>query len=819
MSRNRRRAEKKPDMPVMPGASADLQQMFSDAVRHHQAGRLTEAEQLYRRILAFDSRHTDSLHLLGVIAHRKGRHAAAIKTILKGIAINPGEASYHSSLGDALRALGRLDDAVACYGQAVALKSDFAEAHHNLGLALRGLGRLDEAIDCYGRALDLRPDMPEIHHNLGLAFRAQGRRNEAVACFRRVLDVKPDSSEAHYNLGNSLADLGRQDTAVLCYGRAIVLTPGYPEAHVNLGNALLEQGRLDEAVLCYGRAIVLMPDFAEAHNNLGNVLKDQGRPEAAVVSYRTALSLKPDFAEAYYNLGLALRALGQQDAARIAYNRALDLRPDYAECRLIQAMATLPILVETTPASTAVPVAFARSLDHLIAWGHGRLATLGRAVGAGQPFYLAYRPGDHLGMLSRFGDLSASAAKAYWQDQRGSSGWDSPVRERIRIGVVSAHIRHHPVWDVVLRGIIDGLDRRRFEILVYHTRPDADEETAWARDHVDRFVPGPQPMETWLREIAADRPDILFYPEIGMDPVTYALAALRLAPIQVAGWGHPITTGLPTIDLFISGALLEGADADRHYRERLARLPGTGVSTETLAADGRPVDRQALGLPADRTVVCFALCQTPFKFDPAYDPLYARIAKAAGPCQFWLARDKKYPWASERLLRRLAAAFRSEGLDPDDHLRMMPWLPRDMFTGFLEAMDIALDCPAFSGYTTAWQAVHGGLPIVTLEGMFLRQRLAAGLLRQIGQTEGIAVTEEAYVAIATRWAQESRQPTVWAARRDAIRRAAPRADGNRAAVRAFERVLTDALRLHQAKARGATCGEAEAIDQTIGSPT
>jgi predicted O-linked N-acetylglucosamine transferase (SPINDLY family) len=114
--------------------------------------------------------------------------------------------------------------------------------------------------------------------------------------------------------------------------------------------------------------------------------------------------------------------------------------------------------------------------------------------------------------------------------------------------------------------------------------------------------------------------------------------------------------------------------------------------------------------------------------------------------------------------------------------------------GFLDDMDLYLDCPAFSGYTTAWQAVHRGLPIVTLEGKFLRQRLAAGLLRQIGMPEGITQSPEQYLETASRWSQEARDSRAWASRREALRSVAGKADANRLAVSALEQVLTEALR-------------------------
>jgi predicted O-linked N-acetylglucosamine transferase (SPINDLY family) len=355
--------------------------------------------------------------------------------------------------------------------------------------------------------------------------------------------------------------------------------------------------------------------------------------------------------------------------------------------------------------------------------------------------------------------------------------------------IVSGQVRQHPVWDVILRGIVAHVDRHLFEVFLYHTGALKDEETEWARTRVDRFVQGPKPVKAWLQEIGNDQPDILFYPEVGMDPVTCALAALRLAAVQAASWGHPITTGLPTIDIYLTGELIEGPSAEHHYREKLVRLPGTGVCTESPGPLAQPWDAQSR--PPE--VVRFAVCQQPIKFDPADDILLARIAKEVGTCEFWLASPLKLQRGAARLKNRLAAVFRDAGIDPDAHLRVVPWLPREQFLGFLDQMDVFLDCPAFSGYTTAWQALHRGTPVVTLEGDFLRQRLAAGLLRQIGITEGIVGSTKEYVETAVQFAQRCREPQTRSGWRESISAAARNADGNLAAVRSIERALIAAV--------------------------
>ena len=695
-----------------------LQQALAAALQHHRAGRLNEAEQLYRRILQTAPDHADALHLLGVLTLQTGHDK--------------------------------------------------------------------EAVELIGKAIAQNSQMPAFHNNLGNALQVQGSFEEAVASYRRALALEPDNAQTHYNLGAALKEQGKLDEAAASFRRALALKPNYFEAHNKLGNALHEQGKLEEARASYKLALAHRPDYAEARYNLGKAFQAQGKLDEAVDTYRKTFSLKPDSAEACTNLGIILAENGNPDEAATCCSRGLALEPDYAFARLGLALAAIPIFTDSVGESIGATGKFAHALDALTAWSGAHPGELGKAVGSNQPFYLAYRPQDVSSLLFRYGDLISAAAAEYWRPETGRGV--PPARDRIRIVVAASQVRqNHPVWDVVLRGLIAHLDRRRFEIVLYHTGLVVDDETAWARSRVDRFVQGPKTTKDWLDEIAQDQPDVIFYPEVGMDPTTCVLAALRLAPLQVAGWGHPVTTGLPSMDLFMSGELLDGPQADRHYREKLIRLPGTGLCTELAVHRPKPWD----GPDRQADTVRFVLCQQPIKFDPADDILFARIAKAVGSCEFWLARPKNLSWTAARLRDRMAASFRAEGLDPDAYLRVTPWLPRERFFGFLDEMDVSLDSPAFSGYTTAWQTVHSGLPIVTLEGEFLRQRLAAGLLRQIGIADTIASTRDEYVEIAVRLAQEQSEKR--AARRDAIRRAAPKANGNLTAVRAFEQALIDAL--------------------------
>jgi tetratricopeptide (TPR) repeat protein len=275
--------------------------MLEQALRHHRAGRLAEAEAIYRTVLANDARNADGLHLLGMIEHQFGHHEIAVEMIRQAIAINPKEAAFHTNLGTILQAQGQLDEAVACFERALALKPDWAEVHSNLGNVLQNQGKLEEAAACQERALSFKPDCAEAISNLGNVRQAQGKLDEAVECYQRALAIKPDYVDAHNNLGTALLTQDRIDQAVAHYERALVLNPNYAPAHNNLGNALLKQDRIDDARAYYERAIVLKPDYANAHNNLGNIFKEQGKFDDAMTHYGRAIATNPDYAEAHLN--------------------------------------------------------------------------------------------------------------------------------------------------------------------------------------------------------------------------------------------------------------------------------------------------------------------------------------------------------------------------------------------------------------------------------------------------------------------------------------------------------------------------------------
>ena len=241
-----------------------IEDLLSSALSHHQAGRLAEAEALYRQILSLDARHADSLHLLGMVAFQRGSFETAADLIGKAIAIDKRNALYHSNMGTVLHANGMADEALACYRLAVSLKPDYADAHSNLGNALAGRGEIPEAMAHFERVLELNPNHADAHTNLGAALSEQYRFAEAAAHCERAITLKPEGAEAYSNLGNALLGLEKPVDAVTCFVQAIKWKPDYLAAYFNLGNTLQELEKLDDAITIYDRALAIKADYAQA---------------------------------------------------------------------------------------------------------------------------------------------------------------------------------------------------------------------------------------------------------------------------------------------------------------------------------------------------------------------------------------------------------------------------------------------------------------------------------------------------------------------------------------------------------------------------
>jgi tetratricopeptide (TPR) repeat protein len=295
------------------------------------SGRYPEAEELGKKLVLRYPGSGLAWKVLGAALAIQGKNA--LFALQRTTQCSPGDAEAHGNLGNALRSLGRTDEAAAAHRRAIALRPDYAEAHNNLGSALRDAGDVEAAEASYRRALDLKPDFGMASGNLATMLQELGRLDEAVIQYRRALGNNARNADLHDRLGTAQHMLGDLTGSAASHGRAIELKPNFGRAHGNLADVLRELGQLDQAVVAYTNAIAFSPGEAAFHNKLGNTYLDLGRPLEAITSYQRALDLSPDSAATHSNLASALRDLGRLAESEHNYVRALELKPDSAEIR------------------------------------------------------------------------------------------------------------------------------------------------------------------------------------------------------------------------------------------------------------------------------------------------------------------------------------------------------------------------------------------------------------------------------------------------------------------------------------------------------
>ncbi len=299
------------------------QAALQEALAHHQAGRLPEAERIYERILAREPRHADALHLLGVAAHQGGEHGRAIALISQAVEAVPDNALFLNNLGEAHRALGEGEQAAACYRRCLSIDARNAAANNNLGLVHAAENRLEAAEASFRGALALTPDDPEVHANLGGVLALSRQVADAIACFQRAVALDPGLAPVHVRLGGLLLEKRRPLEADESFRRALALQPGDADAHVGLARALLEQHRFDEAEAAARAALLIAPEHNSAPLWLGYVLFHQGRytqaSDAFLAPVRRLRTLGSRVDDSHATFTQTSRTKLQQDIEQLQY--------------------------------------------------------------------------------------------------------------------------------------------------------------------------------------------------------------------------------------------------------------------------------------------------------------------------------------------------------------------------------------------------------------------------------------------------------------------------------------------------------------------
>ena len=575
----------------------------------------------------------------------------------------------------------------------------------------------------------------------------EGHYNEAQELYAQVIEANTHDAEALYLLGTLLGQRGRFDRALTFLERSVIESPKNSiyhcnlgviqnvDAHYNLAKLYKDLGLIDEALSCYELVLSLDPKRSDACINLGNLFLDLGRTDDAIVKFKVAIGLKPQDTRPLINLGNAFRRVGLAEEAKNSYDKALKIKAH--DGLRIKSTITLPVVYENVEHINQTRDDLTRKLKQLL--DEELIVSNPSLETSTTNFLLAYQNRNDR-------DLQKTIAQIHL-NSCARLGWTAPHCKRanknqrkLKIGFLSAYFWRHSVGRLMV-GLISKLPKDLFELVVITTRGQRDMIACQIEAATDQIYYLSEDLFKMQEEIGDLQIDFLIYADIGMDIRSYFLAFSRLAPQQGVFWGHPETTGIPNLDIFFSGSLIEPLDGDDHYTEKLFKFSTLPTYYGRPLIPDRIKSRVEFGLNENQR---YYLCpQSTIKFHPDIDRIFAEILMGDVSGRILLLEGALGDWTKLLKLRwRNSLGKLAERID---------FLPRQSPEDFLSiqaAADVILDTPHFSGGNTTYEAFALGKSVVTLDSAYMRGRVSAGMYRMMGIDQCTASTISEFIKIA-----------------------------------------------------------------------
>ncbi len=713
--------------------NVNIKQLYAEALALEQVGYFEEAKVKYQEILDLNPNQVEGWYGLSRVYYDLDQYQDGLVALECGLELDGTQGCYYYQLGLIWEKLGNITEAILAYQKGIELDPEAIEGCLKLGDLWSESGEWEAAELYYRKAIERQPNTGKGYLKLGNLFLGQNRVKKAIAIYETGLTV------ASYD-------------ADLLYQMALALTvnQNYQQANLYFGLAAESQERYETAIQFYQKVLQTHRKTVEIYFKLGNCYQTLDHWEEAVNIYEQGLQQFPDELELYLALILAWQNLGETQIALQIAKQAVNRFSDQISVKWVE-QSLLPILYDEFEEIATYRGHFTRKLTQLIQETdlenlEVRQQAL-KAIGRGTYFYLQYQGYDDLELQQQSGTWVHQVMKANYPE------WTKPLalrpfkeNKKIKIGYISPHLTWHTVGLVFL-GWLRNCEHNQFEIYCYFTGEKADSITNLFKLYSDYFYHINSNLETIVKQILANELDIIVFLDIGMCPQMTQIAGLRLAPTQCVAWGHPVTTGLPTIDYFISAEFLEPLNAKTHYSETLICLPNLGINYHQPILPEVIKSRSEFGLKIDS--ILYLSCQSLFKYLPDFDYILVKIAQQVKSVQFvFIAHWNKA--ITDKFKQRLKRTFAQNYLNSEDYFIILPRLAREDYLQLNLLADMGLDSIQFTGFLTSLDSLSCGLPLVTCEGKWMRSRQSAGILKRLGITEIIAQNQEEYIKIAVK---------------------------------------------------------------------
>jgi predicted O-linked N-acetylglucosamine transferase (SPINDLY family)/Tfp pilus assembly protein PilF len=632
-------------------------------------------------------------------------------------------------------------------------------------------------LESYQRLLDSIPIDIIIYNHLGNLYQTSGHFEKAKKTYFSAIAIDSDFFESYFNLGKLYASQNNHETALYYYKKALDLDSNNPLIHFQMGFSEEQKSNLIQANFHYAYQHYYELNNSQAAYHFEICLQHPDAPDflyfytadcyyklhqidQSITIYYRGLAKYPSSELLYQWLIYTLHNTDHLYEAFTEVDNAIQNTNNFFLFQS-QKLILLPILYDTQEEVEICRRFYEKNLKNLI--NTVNCSPENRNFISEDPtqltntFYLQYQSKNDTNFQIKYANLIHRLLTDKFQGILPETFFDiNKNKDKIRVGYFSNCFRFHTVADLML-GWFKYQDRSKYEIYTYYydTRNNLiDPMTQTFQSYSDRFTHfNKSDLDIVIQQLLQDQLDILVYLDVGMVPITNFLASIRLAPIQCTTWGHPITSGSPVMDYFLSSDLMEPDNAATHYSETLIRLPNLGIAYSKPSLPEEVLTRQHFNL-ADDALIYFC-SQSLFKYLPKFDYIYPEIAQKVPKAMFVFIVFNANPFVTNKFSQRMQRVFQHYGLDANQYVKLLPRLNSQEFLSMNLIADGFLDSFGWSGGKTTLEALSCLLPVITCPGEFMRGRHAYGILQMLGITETITADETEYIKLAIKLAHDA----------------------------------------------------------------
>ncbi|MDB9339432.1 FkbM family methyltransferase [Nodularia spumigena] len=639
-------------------------------------------------------------------------------------------------LGKALTLKNNLQSSEKWYLRALSIQPQLAKSYYNLGFVYEQQDEWEKAINNYSHAVTINPNYIKAHYRLGLIFKRQKDFGKAIEQFSQVLQLDPKNQAAKFNLALLWQQgEGADFILTLLDQTELELLPQLTEQINDTGAMLVRQGKWEQAKNCFQFVIELDPDYVLSHYNLAGVLQNQKQYPEAIYSYRRALKIDSNYLDALKNLGYVYYKNGQSDLAQECFHNILQLDPNHADTyellgfmageqgKLTECINLLNEALKINPNNPKLHSCFLFNLSSLISF------TPQQILDSAQLWY-------------------QQQVVNQWLPNLTTHRNDKTPHRRLRIGYISPDFRRHSV-SAFIKPVLQNHDRTQFEVFCYGEVKEPDAVTDEIIDICDgwRSTVGLSDLQV-AELIQTDRIDILIDLAGHTANNRMMVLGMKPAPIQATYLGYFATTGLSTIDYWITDQILHPDNTQEKTSESIWRLPRCYVGYEPLKTAPEVTE-----LPFKKKgVFTFGSFNNLRKLTPETFAMWVEILKAV-PNSRLMLKCASSDVFSPLIAEKIQTPFVEQGIDAKRIFLYGGYAADEDHLGLYNQVDLHLDSMPYTGCTTTCEALWMGVPTVTLAGTRKMERMSASILHGIGLDDFIAHSTADYVQIAIELAQ------------------------------------------------------------------